>query len=196
MLSVVTLQFGALPYFEDSTAINAAYCARHGIAWRVCGAVELTDRHLVWSKVAIVAQALKTADQVLFLDADAVFVDHASPPADLLALLGRKALLFGLDAAGQANTGIVLARRSEATTRILSDWWKVPTHDNRHAFRWPLEQGALNRNIIGRHRDALALVPSSELTTIRHFAGSLLATKTRAISRERAKLCPSLPTQS
>lgn len=187
-LSVVTLQFGELPYFADSSAVNAAYCARHGLRWSICPAVPATDRHPVWSKVRILAEEIERSPFALFLDADAVFVDHSFDPRRLIGALGGKALLLERDASGQANTGIMLARAGATARAILEEWRSVPERDSTHAFRWPLEQGAFNRHVVGRHSHAIELVRAGELSSIRHYAARRANEKARQISLERAIL--------
>ncbi len=195
-VSVVTLHFGELPYFTDSSAVNAEYCALHGYSWSEAGAVENAGRHPVWSKVYLLASKLALFDAVLYIDADAVFVDHATGLEPLLEKLGRKALLFGTDRSGQANTGFILARQCDAAFRILGDWWNVPNFDPKHAHRWPLEQGALNRHVVGKHRHDIELVEPAALFFARHYAGTSLAEKVRRIATDRANFeCPSPRTQ-
>lgn len=194
--SVVTLQFGDLPYFRYSTEINSRYCERHDLEFSVHGPLQLNDRHPVWSKVELLIETLEHSELALFLDADAVFLNHERDVSHLIRLLGKRAVLFSLDRAHQANTGLILARRGYQASAVLGAWSRVPNYDREHAFKWPLEQGALGKHILGRYQSEIALPSRLELDTVsgtyvKHFAALPAGAKAQLIHEEHTRLAKS-----
>jgi len=100
-----------------------------------------THHHPAWFKVALVFKCLKEGyDRVLFIDADAMVTNYDISLDQLFAPLEgrREVLLLAEDEAG-LNTGVMLAKKSPATYRLLDLIW---THNlGHHVTNW--EQQAL-----------------------------------------------------
>lgn len=151
---VATLRFGEVPYFNYSAKINRQYCHRHGYSMYTIEAPPQTERHPIWYKVRGVRELLPSADLVLFMDADAYFVDHEKTLESLIQEhMGDAAFLVGNDRRDSeyvysdedANMGVYLVRNSDEGIGILDDWWNVPlVHGTDTFWQWPLEQTAFN----------------------------------------------------
>jgi len=193
-LRVLTLHYGDAPYLAASREINERYCRRHGLELVVAGPLD-DERHPLWSKVPRALEALRDCDALLYIDGDAVFVDHTRGPEFLLERLppGR-ALLIGEDfTPGIANTGVWLVLNTLEGRAILDDWSRTPDSDPSLAFRWPVDEAGFNERILHRHGRAVELVPRSELDLvkgdfIRHHMAEPLRAKTIRLERERRSL--------
>lgn len=150
---MATLAFGNIPYFALSERINRAYCDIHGYEFRLIRASDENERARVWFKVNGVAALLRCCDFVLFLDADAYFIDFSRSLLPLIELMGDAAVLFGTDRRDKtfawsdrnANTGVFMIRNNEMAFRVLDEWWNAPyRYDRRWLWTWPPEQGAMN----------------------------------------------------
>jgi hypothetical protein len=132
---------------------------------------------------------------VLYIDGDAVFVDHDRGPEFLLDRFAPAlAMLIGEDfTPGVANTGVWLVRNSADGRAILRDWSLATEADPSLAFRWPVDEAGFNEQVLPRHRGAIDLVPRSELDLvkgdfIRHHMAEPVGAKTLRLERERRRL--------
>jgi hypothetical protein len=168
-LIVATLLFGELPYFRYTQAINRLYCRRHGYSYKIIRPPRQVQRCPIWFKVSGVAALLPSANFVLFMDADAYFVDHAKSLESLIhEQMEGATLLIGTDRRDEtfawsdsdANTGVFLIRRAEEAFGILADWWDAPLkYDKKWLWAWPPEQAAFNRYVrTGRYADRIKVV--------------------------------------
>lgn len=193
-IRVLTLHFGGAPYLPISHEINRQYCERHGLEFVV--ADDLDDgRHPLWSKVARARAALAGVEAVLYIDADAVFVDHERGPEHLLERLPRtRAMLIGEDfTPGAANTGVWVVRNTLAGETILDAWDRVPQYRPELAHRWPVDEAGFNAEVLPFYRYAIELVPRAELDLvrgdfIRHHMKDHERGKTLRLKRERTDL--------
>jgi len=188
---VLTLHFGGAPYLQVSRDINERYCRRYGLEFIVAPALN-NGRHPAWSKVARALGLLGDCDALLYIDGDAVFVDHARGPQVLTErLTPTRAMLVGEDfTRGVANTGVWLLRNSTEGHAILRDWSLAPEVDPSLTFRWPVDEAGFNEQVLPRHRDAIDFIPRSELDLvkgdfIRHYMAEPAAAKTIRLQRER-----------
>jgi Nucleotide-diphospho-sugar transferase len=169
---VATLAFGDLPYFMFSERINRKYCNLYGYDFRVLTQTEeKMNRSPCWLKVNGVRALLQHADFVLFLDADAYFIDHQKTIESLISEhMDDAAVLVGTDRRDRefawsdrnANTGVFVVRNCAEGFAVLREWWDAPIqYDARWLWRWPPEQGAFNYIVI-------PLFPSSIIKIIRY----------------------------
>ena len=193
-LRVLTLHFGGAPYLAISRELNELYCRRHGLELVVASAIE-DGRHPLWSKVQRVREALDDCDALLYIDGDAVFVDHERSPDVLVGRLApNHAMLIGEDfTSGVANTGVWLLRNCSDGHAILRDWSLAPAVDPSLAFRWPVDEAGFNEKVLPRHRAAIGIVSRSELDFvkgdfIRHYMAEPARAKTIRLERERKRL--------
>jgi hypothetical protein len=185
-IMVATLVFGDVPYWRFSREINADYCSVHGYEFRVIPDGEIRDRSRVWLKVSGVRALLNEADVLLFMDADAYFVERTQPIETLLELMGSATVMLGTDRRDKsfawsdrnANTGVFVIRRSELGFRILDEWWAAPKlYDSQWLWRQPPEQGAFNYLVRPLFPDsAIKVIPYHHLNGvdgefIRHLIG-------------------------
>ena len=156
MRAIVTLRFGERPYFAVSAEQLERYAKRHGYLLHVADGSGLPDsRDRRWAKVPALAAALGAgAELALYLDADCVLMNEATPLEALAFVLGDADLLVGRDAKWNANTGAMLARRAAAD--ILETWAKVPQHDPETAHKWPVDELAFNRWILPSFHERIA----------------------------------------
>jgi hypothetical protein len=183
---VSTLQFGDLPYFRYSESLNRKYCDRHGYDFEIIRAPRQVERCPIWFKVKGVADLLDRGDLVLFIDADAYFIDHTKPLEALAAAhMGGASLLIGTNRLSkevtfsdtEANSGVFLVRRCAAARQLLEDWWNAPMHVNkRWLWQWPPEQAAFNEFIRVRWAHEIRIIPyvymnGSDGIFIRHLMG-------------------------
>jgi hypothetical protein len=154
--AIVTLRFGERPYFAISAEQLERYARRHGYALHVADGSGLPDkRDRRWAKVPALAAVLGAgAELALYLDADCVLMNEATPLDALAFVLGGADLLVGRDASWNANTGVMLARPAAAD--ILEAWHRVPEDDPETAHKWPVDELAFNRWILHRFGERIA----------------------------------------
>lgn len=152
-MAVVSLQFGEKSYFELSARLLAQYCSKHGYELAIGdgGLNEGRDRR--WGKLALVAEALRSFDLVLYLDADCV-VNQETPLAELLPLLGACDMLLGRDSHWNANTGAMLFRPESRD--IVTAWDAVSTQHPETAHTWPVDELAFNRHVLPAFGERIA----------------------------------------
>lgn len=156
-ITVATLSFAEVSYLRYTEAINRAYCARHGYRFEIIRPTQQLVRSPIWYKVEGVRALLAESDYVLFLDADAFFIDMSRSVEALIAEhMGDAAILLGTDRRDKnfawsdtnANCGVFLVRNCAQGFDILSEWWDSPLRDDRRwLWAWPPEQGAFNAHI-------------------------------------------------
>ncbi len=182
---VTTLRFGEVPYFDYSTRINRQYCDRYGYEMHTIEAPLQTERHPIWFKVKGVRDVLRSADFVLFMDADAYFIDHEKTIESLIQEhMGSSSFLAGNDRRDKdfvfsdenANVGVYVVRNSVEGFGLLDDWWNAPLQYGTKTFwKWPLEQLAFNLHIRnGRYSESIRVIHYAHMngrdgTFIRHL---------------------------
>lgn len=182
---VTTLRFGEIPYFDYSAQINRKYCERHGYGMYTIEVSPQSERHPIWFKVKGVRDLLRSADFVLFMDADAYFIDHEKTIESLIQdHMGDCIFLAGNDRRDNnfvysdedANVGVYVIRNSTEGFGLLDDWWNSPLRYGTQTFwQWPLEQDAFNlyvRN--GRYSHGIKVIHYAHMngrdgTFIRHL---------------------------
>jgi hypothetical protein len=202
-ITVATLAFGDIPYFQYSKQINREYCRVHAYRYEVIRPPSQIERSPFWYKVEGVKTLLRDAACVLFMDADAFFVDFHKTIEELVSTqMGSASVLLGTDRRDKnfawsdenANTGVFLVRNSPTAFEILSDWWRVPIDLNRRwLWGWPPEQGAFNEYIrAGRHSQDIRIVPYYHVngldgTYIRHLVGQSDEMRLLTLRQEAAR---------
>lgn len=170
MIRVCTLQFGERAYFTESKRFGESYCARHRYSWHVLPGVEHSDgRDLRWSKVSGVASILMmpNTDFVFYLDADA-FVTNPNNSLDrLVAAIGSKDILIGVDWPRHINTGVWFARPSSID--ILQFWETTPDIDSTLCHRWPVDEAGFIEHVEPRYRDRIVVKNRQELNLVNGF---------------------------
>ena len=203
---VATLAFGDPAYFPYALAINQHYCSMHGYDLRIVDACADRSRLPVWGKVSGVRSLLSLADYVLFLDADAYFVDHQLSIESLIrGHLQTACVLMGTDRRDKnyawsdvnGNTGVFLVRNCELAQEILGTWWRAPTHyDRRWLRKWPPDQAAFNYVVRPLFReDAIRVIPYQYMNGrdggyIRHLIGMSTDERVRILRHEVSRLLP------
>ncbi|KAL2673878.1 hypothetical protein Neosp_012322 [[Neocosmospora] mangrovei] len=136
------------------------YAMIHGYDYRFIRAPNYSDRHGTWVKVPMIQEALKTHEFVVFLDADAVFMYPHMPfewlmslwnitDNTLVAMASDPDSPRNRDHKGKPmwNTGFVVARQSERTQELFTNWEACPTEKKydgckKWAKDWAHEQAA------------------------------------------------------
>ena len=117
--------------YVDLLAISSitfqAYSALHGYDLRLCTDLLDGERPPAWSKIALVRDLLERYDEVLWVDADAIFLDISKDIADLLRP-GKDLYLVEHvyeedDSWRSANTGVFLVRASDWSRRFFERVW-------------------------------------------------------------------------
>lgn len=188
-LRLLTLHFGGAPCLEASRFVNERYCRKQGIELVVAGRLQQGKRDALWSKVTRAREHLAGCDALLYLDGDAVIVDHERSPDFLLDALGARSMLIGEDfSPGVANTGVWLIRNNEAGRRILDAWDMAPAVDPTLCTRWPLDEAGFNEIVLPAHRSDIERKPRRELNFIdgdfvQHPCGLAITAKTEFLTR-------------
>jgi hypothetical protein len=126
----VLCSLGAGPY-ADLLAVSSitfeAYAARHGYDLRLETEVVAPERPPAWSKIALVRELLDGYDEVLWIDADAIFLDISKDIAELVRPGKDLYLVEHLyeqdDSWRSANTGVFLVRSTRWARRFLDRVW-------------------------------------------------------------------------
>ena len=105
--------------YRRNLASHRRYCERHGYHYvLVREPVWATVKAAVWLKVALLEAALQAGwDWVLFVDADCE-LRPAAPAVDSVAAPG-KALFMAPGFSGNLNSGVILARNTEAARGLF-----------------------------------------------------------------------------
>jgi hypothetical protein len=126
----VLCSLGVGPY-EDLLAISSitfeAYAELHGYDLRLANELVAPERPPAWSKIALVRQLLERYDEVLWVDADAIFLDISKDIADLVRR-GKDLYLvehvYDQDESWRsANTGVFLVRSTRWARKFLDRVW-------------------------------------------------------------------------
>jgi len=181
------------------------YCNRYGYQFTVIRAPRQIQRSPIWFKVKGVADLLVTSEFVLFLDADAYFINQSRMVEQLIdEQMQGASFLIGTDRLNKhfafsdenANCGVFLVRRTEHATHILQDWWNVPTSaDKRWLWQWPPEQAAFNLVVRPRWgNEAIRVIPyfymnGSDGTYIRHLMGFSNLERLHILRNEARRIC-------
>ncbi|KAH7369327.1 hypothetical protein B0T11DRAFT_278605 [Plectosphaerella cucumerina] len=167
------------------------YSQIHGYDYKFVRAPPATDRHNTWVKVPVIQKALKEYRFVVFLDADAVFVQPNMPIEWLMGLwnITDKTMLamaedpnstHNQDAKGWVlwNTGFVVAQASERTQELFDVWNDCPLGNRfpecRHwAYSWAHEQAAFGNHIRYAYNktDELRALPCSDANGAPYVGG-------------------------
>jgi hypothetical protein len=126
----VLCSLGAGPY-EELLAISSitfeAYAARHGYDLRLSTRLLDTARPPAWTKIALVRELLDGYDEVLWVDADAIFLDVSKDIAELVRPDKDLYLVEHRWEADEtwrsANTGVFLVRSTRWARRFLDRVW-------------------------------------------------------------------------
>jgi hypothetical protein len=126
----VLCSLGVGPY-EDLLAISSitfeAYAELHGYDLRLANELVAPERPPAWSKIALVRELLERYDEVLWVDADAIFLDISKDIADLVRR-GKDLYLvehvYDQDESWRsANTGVFLVRSTRWARKFLDRVW-------------------------------------------------------------------------
>ncbi len=126
----VLCSLGVGPYVDllsISSITFEAYAALHGYDLRL--ETELLDpgRPPAWSKIALVRELLERYDEVLWVDADAIFLDISKDIAELVRpdkdLYLVEHVFEQDDSWRSANTGVFLVRSTRWARRFLDRVW-------------------------------------------------------------------------
>lgn len=126
----VLCSLGVGPY-ADLLAISSitfeAYAARHGYDLRLENRLLVPERPPAWSKIALVRELLDDYDEVLWVDADAIFLDISKDLAELVRPGKDLYLVEHLyeqdDSWRSANTGVFLVRSTRWSRRFMDRVW-------------------------------------------------------------------------
>lgn len=134
--------------------------------------------------------ALALFDVVLFLDSDAVVWNTSITVESMVQkLMGDSQAAFAMTQdcvnatwcwdENKVNAGVILARRSPVTSRILAHWMNPDLEEECRQFKYqhPREQQCLNHLMSKYYQHAIRRVPVNEMngingTWVRHFMGS------------------------
>ena len=201
---VATLHFGEIPYAHYTRTLNSSYCERHGYRFAIIHPYNQTERHPIWFKVKGVTELLPSTEFLLFIDADAYFIDHEQSIESLIEKhMLKTTFLIGNDRRDanyayndeNANTGVFVVRNNSKAFEILHDWWDAPQQlDTKTLWRWPPEQDAFNTYIrTGRHAHDIKVIHYQYLnghdgTFIRHLMGCSDEERLRELRRDSIRL--------
>lgn len=179
--------------FSTSPIINRAYACKHGYdykmltpfssqnknetsteAWNVCKHLETGNRRSsAWCKVLGMAVGIaKGYEYVLFLDTDALFIDHSKTLETFMKenenkglinpftkqkgpLLSNATMIVTTDWNRDAirrhnitiNSGVVLLRNDQNAMGILKQWWHMGAHEKWNT-RFDFDQHVIGNNVL------------------------------------------------
>lgn len=158
-------------YAHLASMVNYIYASKHGYNffvhrcprpndlskdWMWDMKNEKNEYLLVWSKPTIVRQYLKYFDYVMFIDSDAVFIDHNKTIEDFINqyMTPDVHVLWSEDCLDKnycydkntGNAGVMLFRNSQKTMEILDAWYSAPENGlcKEWKYNHPREQKCLN----------------------------------------------------
>ena len=126
----VLCSLGIGPYSELLEVVSVtfeAFGARHGYDLALSTDTLAPERPPAWSKIRLVRELLERYDEVLWIDADAIFVDISKDIADVIRpekdLYLVEHIWEANDQWRSANTGVFLIRSTEWSRRFLDAVW-------------------------------------------------------------------------
>lgn len=150
------------------SAVNRAYAARHGYGWR-CDAIPLEQMSSLlggafgsWYKVLMINRLLEECQfdssgecysHIMWIDADAVVVDHSKKVEELIELAGRHTELIvaeDMTPCCLLNAGVLIIRCSPWSRALWSDLWSqkwtmkyrdTPFYEQSALIRWLQSHG-------------------------------------------------------
>lgn len=117
--------------YEELLAVSSitfeAYAARHGYDLELRSRLPAPERPAAWSKIALVRELIERYDEVLWIDADAIFVDISKDIAELVRPDKDLYLVEHVYAENpewrSANTGVFLLRSTPWARDFLDKVW-------------------------------------------------------------------------
>ena len=166
-IKVLQYMHGNFQYFGWSERINRLYCERHGYEYRISRNEPRGDRHVNWQKVTEILRELHDCDDLLFLDADAVFYAHELRiEEELLPISEQKSVTMSQDCGSESlrwhpglpNSGVILVRNDAVAKKIFTEWDASSEIDTESRWNWPLEQTAFWRYILPQYKGHITVV--------------------------------------
>ncbi len=121
-----------IDYAKYVTEVNRMYCERHGYEYIVENdtakiTTALEGRSPTWYKPKLISDILNTTDidYVLFLDIDAVIVDHDDKIENYIS--AEHDLVFTEDYGAHSimNAGVFIAKNTEWVKQTMLTWWDL-----------------------------------------------------------------------
>jgi hypothetical protein len=135
---------------------HPAYCARHGHSWTLVDRTMCPDRPVAYNRILMMQDALQTmatGEWMLYIDADAFFVDINEDIAS--RTMSDKDMVIAVEPTGLLNCGVWLVRKSDWTKSFLEALWADRDYDRKQFAEQQYVQDHLKANLkhigIGRH---------------------------------------------
>lgn len=188
-------------YAHKATMINYMYAARHGYNFVVerCPRPEDINKPwmwdekrkyeylLVWSKPTLIRKHMPFYDYILFIDSDAIVIDHNKTVESFIKqhMTDATCIIAAQDCkktddcwvAKNLNTGVMLFKNSTTTLTLLDAWFEATNNVCKHTlYTHPREQECLNILKKQKYNDLIKILPISVMggydgTWIQHYAG-------------------------
>lgn len=143
-LGIVTLAAGEgfAERVKIATDNTQEYCTRHGYDFHLHTALSYpqNNKHYSCFKLLMVRDLLESYDWLLWLDADALIMDHRIPLERWVENTDRH-FVMAPDLVHGLNCGIWFARNTPMVKGKLTEWFNMPEHPS----YW--EQPAVNQTI-------------------------------------------------
>lgn len=200
-------------YAHMASTINKIYADKHGYNFIIHRCPLKKDLNkdwkwddkdeykLVWSKPTIIKQYLPCFDYLLFIDSDAVLIDHEKTIENVIEEhFDKKTCFIWAENCQDAhycwnksygNTGVMLFKNSKTTMQILNTWITSANNTCKEwKYKHPREQQCLNILLYekGKFKENVKLVSHDILNGrdgkwIRHFVGMSDVSRDREIKK-------------
>ena len=178
-------------YGHLAAMVNYLYAAKHGYNFIVERCPQELDMDnewmwdgkneykLVWSKPALMKRYLQYNDYVVYIDSDAIFIDHEKKIEDVLPSFftdGKVCMVMAKDCASKdggcsniysdndLNCGVIIAKKSKETLDVLQGWFDATSSTcEQWKNKFPYEQACMNSIKDTQFNGQIKIVNTGEL---------------------------------
>lgn len=171
--NVVWNNYGNCDFGKFAAKINLEYATNNNYNF-LCEILQdaLTDRHNTWNKITLIKKHLKFYDYVVWIDADAIFLNNIKIEdligVDIDLVITKNPPTESGIMYTMTSTGFMIWKNSDWSFKTLDNLWNNFSHYFYNGFH---EQSALdeylipiikNKNLLEKHSDDLECIINQE----------------------------------
>jgi len=174
-MKIVVTQFytNNVPYAKFTTEINKKYCEKHGYEYIIENDTKkiitlLEGRSITWYKPHLIQDVLKSdIDYVLFLDIDAVVINHNKKIEDFIT--SDFSIMMTNDyGPSLVNAGVMFVKNDEYSKNFLKNWWQICEEYPQYKTGLWHDQTCIGLLYERIDKDRFSIVPNHEINSARY----------------------------
>lgn len=103
------------------------YAEQHGYDFITDESVYDETRPIAWSKILLISKYLSQYDHVVWIDADAMIMNHSQKMEDKITTFGDSDIVVSNDINGMINTGVIVVKNTLFSAKFMETIYK-PEH--------------------------------------------------------------------